>query len=409
MTGASISDLPFQFDSKTNELHDRLTCFMQDHVYPAEQSYRESLENGGSRWQIPPVMEEMKKMARDAGLWNLFIPDQELGAGLDNLSYAPLAEQMGRSLIGAEVFNCNAPDSGNMEVLWRYSSEQQQQQWLQPLLAGNIRSAFCMTEPAVASSDATNIETTISRDGDQYVINGHKWWSSGALDPRCSIFIVMGISNPGNDRHHQHSMILVPANTSGVEIVRPLTVFGYDDAPHGHAEITFDNVTVPADNLILGEGRGFEIAQGRLGPGRIHHCMRMIGLAQRALESMCERAASRQAFGKSLSDMGGVRQVIARSAAEIEQARLLTLNAAAKIDQFGNKAARNHIAMIKIVAPAMAQRVLDRAIQVFGGAGVCQDHFLAHAWAAARSIRIADGPDEVHLAALGKWVIRENT
>lgn len=407
MPDDSITDLPFQFDPNTADLLDRLTSFMQDHVYPAEQQYREALETGDDRWQIPPVMEKMKRRARDAGLWNLFMPDHELGAGLDNLSYAPLAEQMGRSLIGAEVFNCSAPDSGNMEVLWRYGSDQQRQQWLAPLLEGSIRSAFCMTEPAVASSDATNIKTTITREGKGYLVNGHKWWSSGALDPRCEIFIVMGITNPDNSRHQQHGMILVPANTPGVKIIRPLTVFGYDDAPHGHAEITFDNVSVPAHNLILGEGRGFEIAQGRLGPGRIHHCMRMIGLAQRALEDMCKRVVKRQAFGKSLSEMGSIRQTIARSAADIGQARLLTLNAAANIDRHGNKAARNHIAMIKIVAPGMAQRVLDRAIQIFGGAGVSQDHFLAQAWAAARSIRIADGPDEVHLQALGKSLIRE--
>jgi len=404
-----ITDLPFQFHADTRELLERLTAFMQEHVYPAEQQYRDSLAAGDDRWQIPPVMEEMKKLARDAGLWNLFMSDSALGAGLDNLSYAPLAEQMGRSLIGAEVFNCSAPDTGNMEVLWRYGSEQQKKQWLEPLLEGTIRSAFCMTEPAVASSDATNIAATITRDGDSYIVNGQKWWSSGAMDPRCKIFIVMGISNPDNSRHQQHSMILVPVDTAGVDIIRALTVFGYDDAPHGHAEINFDNVRVTADMLILGEGRGFEIAQGRLGPGRIHHCMRMIGLAQRALESMCQRASSRQAFGKSLSDMGSIRQLIAKSAAEIEQARLLTLNTAAKIDHDGNKAARNAIAMIKVVAPKMAQRVLDRAIQVFGGAGVSQDYFLAHAWAAARSIRIADGPDEVHLAALGKWVIREHS
>jgi acyl-CoA dehydrogenase len=350
-------------------------------------------------------MEEMKARAREAGLWNLFLPESERGAGLTNLEYAPLCEIMGRSPIAPEVFNCAAPDTGNMEVIERYGTEEHKKQWLEPLLDGKIRSAFCMTEPAVASSDATNIEARIERAGNGYVINGRKWWSSGAGDTRCQIFIVMGKTDPETDRHRQQSMILVPRDTPGVRLVRPLTVFGYDHAPHGHWEVDFDNVKVPADNILLGEGRGFEIAQGRLGPGRIHHCMRTIGLAERALESLCKRAAGRVAFGKAILDQAVVRDAIASSRIEIDQARLLTLKAAYMMDTVGNKAARAEIAMIKVVAPNMALAVIDRAIQVHGAAGVSGDFDLAAAWAHARTLRLADGPDEVHRAALAKLEI----
>lgn len=398
--------MDFSYSPKVIDLRERLIAFMEAQVYPAEKIYREQLEQAPSRWNIPPIMEALKVKAKAADLWNLFLPESEYGAGLTNLEYAPLAEIMGRSLIGAEVFNCSAPDTGNMEVLVRYGSPEQKEKWLKPLLDGEIRSGFAMTEPDVASSDATNIRMSIERDGDAYVINGRKWWTSGAMDPRCEILIVMGKTDPEAARHQQQSMILVPRDTPGVHIIRPLTVFGWDDAPHGHAEIVFENVRVPAGNLLLGEGRGFEIAQGRLGPGRIHHCMRLVGCAQRALEMMCRRAQSRVAFGKPLSDQGSVREDIAHSQCEIEQARLLTLSAADKMDREGNKAARDLIAMIKIVAPSMAQRVLDRAIQLHGGGGVSQDFFLAPAWAYARTIRLADGPDQVHLAALAKQLLR---
>jgi acyl-CoA dehydrogenase len=351
-------------------------------------------------------MEQLKQAAHSAGLWNLWCPLEQYGAGLSNYEYATLAEVMGRSLIGSEPFNCSAPDTGNMEVLMRYGSDAQRRRWLEPLLAGEIRSAFCMTEPAVASSDATNIECSIQADGDDYVINGRKWWASGALDPRCAIFIVMGKTDPTAATYRQQSMILVPSDATGVKIMRPMQVFGTDDAPHGHAEIVFDNVRVPAANLLLGEGRGFEIAQGRLGPGRIHHCMRLIGIAQRALESMCRRADQRVAFGGPLSAQGTVRDAIARSACEIEQARLLTLHAAHALDLYGNKEARSAIGMIKIVAPQMAQTVIDRAIQIHGAMGVSQDSFLAGAFAYARSIRLADGPDEVHIASLARQLLK---
>ena len=396
----------FSHSDRARDLHARVAQFQRDVVEPAEADYSAHLEQPGQRWTIPPIMEQLKRRARDAGLWNLFLPDAEHGAGLSNLDYAPLAEIMGRSLIAPEVYNCNAPDTGNMEVLAQYGSVAQKERWLAPLLAGEIRSAFAMTEPDVASSDATNIATRIVREGDDYVVDGHKWWTSGACDPRCAIFIVMGVTNPAAPAHQRHAMILVPRDAHGVTVVRPLSVFGFDDAPHGHAEMRFDNVRVPKENLILGEGRGFEIAQGRLGPGRIHHCMRLIGLAQRALESMIARANSRVAFGKPLAAQGIVQHAIAESRCDIEQARLLTLSAAAALDRHGNKAARDAVGMIKIVAPRMACAVIDRAIQIHGGLGVCQDSFLAHAYAAARALRLADGPDEVHIAALAKSMLR---
>jgi acyl-CoA dehydrogenase len=381
--------------------------FLEDRVYPAEAVYAQQLDAAPTRWSIPPVMEQLKAAARAAGLWNLFLPESEKGAGLSNAEYAPLCELMGRSPIASEAFNCSAPDTGNMEVLVRYGTPAQQDRWLKPLLAGEIRSCFAMTEPAVASSDATNIECRIRREGDHYVIDGRKWWTSGAMDPRCAIAILMGKTDPGAPKHLQQSMVLVPMNTPGVEVVRPLTVFGYDDAPHGHAEVVFRNVRVPVDNILLGEGRGFEIAQGRLGPGRIHHCMRSIGVAERMLELMCKRASSRVAFGKTLAEQGAVRQAIAHSRIEIDQARLLVMAAARAIDEGGAKGARKQIAMIKVVAPNMALAVIDRAIQVHGGAGVCQDFPLAKAWASTRTLRLADGPDEVHLESIAKQELAE--
>ncbi|WGL16539.1 acyl-CoA dehydrogenase family protein [Microbulbifer bruguierae] len=391
----------FEYSPKVQDLLQRLRQFMTEEVLPAEQTYYQQLEE--DRWGEPPVMEALKRKAQDAGLWNLFMPGTEFGAGLTNLEYAPLAEEMGRVLFSSEVFNCSAPDTGNMEVLTQYGSPAQQERWLKPLLAGEIRSAFAMTEPKVASSDATNIETSIVRDGDDYVINGHKFYISGALNRRCEIMIVMGKTAPdSSDRYRQQSQILVPMNTPGVNVIRPMTVFGYDDAPEGHGEIIFDNVRVPAENLILGEGRGFEIAQGRLGPGRIHHCMRLIGQAQRALELMAARAEQRVVFGRPMSKQGSVREDIAKSACEIEQARLLTLKAADQMDRHGNKAARELISMIKIVAPQMACNVIDRAIQIHGAAGLGQDFNLARAYAYARTIRLADGPDQVHMMQLGR-------
>jgi len=392
----------FEYSDKVSRLRERVTEFMNEYVYPNEAAYEEYIDASEDRWVIPPIMEELKAKAKEAGLWNLFLPESEYGAGLTNLEYAPLAEIMGRSPIASEAFNCAAPDTGNMEVLVRYGNEEQRKRWLEPLLEGRIRSAFAMTEPAVASSDATNIEASIVRDGDEYVINGRKWWTSGAMDPRCEIFIFMGKTNPDADRHSQQSMILVARDTPGVTIVRPLTVYGYDDAPHGHAEVAFDDVRVPVSNLLLGEGRGFEIAQGRLGPGRIHHCMRCIGAAERALEAMCKRADERVAFGRPLANQGVVREAIANSRIEIDQARLLTLKAADMMDKVGNKVARAEIAMIKVVAPTMALNVLDRAIQVHGGGGVCQDFSLARSWANLRTLRMADGPDEVHRNSLAK-------
>jgi acyl-CoA dehydrogenase len=396
--------MDFEFSPKVTELRQRLIAFMNEHVYPNERTWDERVVEG-DRWEPPAMLEVLKEKARAAGLWNLFLPDTygELSPGLTNLEYAPLAEIMGRVLWASEVFNCSAPDTGNMEVLARYGSPEQQERWLKPLLRGEIRSAFCMTEPGVASSDATNIEASIVRDGDDYVLNGRKWWSSGACNRHCRVIVFMGKTDAGNqNRYRQQSMILVPADAEGVTVTRPLTVFGYDDAPEGHAEVNFENVRVPAGNMLLGEGRGFEIAQGRLGPGRIHHCMRLIGLAQRALDEMCLRAETRIAFGRPLSKQQSVREDIARSACEIEQARLLTLKAAERMDKGGNKAARDLIAMIKIVAPAMACRVIDRAIQIHGGAGVSQDFFLARAYSVARSIRLADGPDQVHMMQLGR-------
>ena len=391
----------FEFTDKVKSLQKRLQAFMDEHIYPNEQNYQDEL-NPDDRWRPSEVIEGLKPLARAAGLWNLFLPESEDGAGLTNLEYAPLCEIMGRSTMAPEVFNCSAPDTGNMEVLARYGTAEQKERWLKPLLAGEIRSCFSMTEPAVASSDATNIESSIVRDGDYYVINGRKWWSSGAGDPRCKISIFMGKTDPTAPKHKQQSMILVPMDAPGVTIERMLTVFGYDHAPHGHAEMTFRNVRVPASNMLLGEGRGFEIAQGRLGPGRIHHCMRLMGVAERALETMCRRADSRVAFGKKISEQGTIRANIADSRMEIEQARLLVLKAAYMMDTVGNKAAREEIAMIKIIAPNVALRVIDRAIQAYGAAGVCQDTFLAGAWANSRTLRLADGPDEVHRESVAK-------
>ena len=398
--------MSFELSAKAKELQQRLRRFMAAYVYPNEQRFQQ--EVALERWKPTKILEELKSKARQEGLWNLFLPKDPNGAGLTNLEYAPLCEIMGRSHMAPEVFNCSAPDTGNMEVLARYGTREQKEKWLKPLLAGEIRSCFAMTEPDVASSDATNISASILRDGDDYVINGRKWWSSGAGDPRCKIAIFMGKSDPTAPAHKQQSMILVPLETPGVRIVRLLTVFGYDHAPHGHAEINFENVRVPAANMLLGEGRGFEIAQGRLGPGRIHHCMRCIGIAERALETMCKRVESRVAFGKPLAEQGTIRAGIAESRMEIEQARLLTLKAAHMMDTVGNKRARAEIAMIKIVAPNMTLRVLDRAIQSHGGAGVSQDTFLAGSWAMVRTLRLADGPDEVHVESIAKWELAKN-
>ena len=394
----------FEFSPKVQDLRERLQAFMDEHVYPNEALYLKQ-HAAGDPWEPAKIIDELKDRAKEAGLWNLFLPREygEFSPGLTVLEYAPLAEIMGRVLWASEVFNCSAPDTGNMEVLARYGNSAQQKEWLLPLLDGEIRSAFAMTEPEVASSDATNVQTSIVRDGDDYVINGCKWYISGACNNRTKIMIVMGKTDPdGENRYMQQSMVLVPMEAEGVTVVRPMKVFGYDDAPEGHAELTLDNVRVPVSNLLLGEGRGFEIAQGRLGPGRIHHCMRLIGMAQRALEAMCVRAETRIAFGKPLSKQQSVREDIALSACEIEQARLLTFKAASRMDEGGNKAAKDLISMIKIVAPTMACTVLDRAIQVHGAAGVSQDFFLAHAYAAARTIRLADGPDQVHMMQLGR-------
>ena len=398
----------FDFSPQVKELQQRVGAFMEEHVYPAEARYEEHCA-GPDKWQPVPVIEELKPKARAAGLWNLFLPESGHGAGLTNLEYAPLCEIMGRSPLGPEVFNCSAPDTGNMEVFERYASPEIKERWLKPLLAGQIRSIFAMTEPQVASSDATNIASSIDRDGDHYIINGRKWWSSGAGDPRCKVAIFMGKSDPAAPKHKQQSMIVVPMDTPGVTIQRMLTVFGYDHAPHGHGEIVFENVRVPAGNLLLGEGRGFEIAQGRLGPGRIHHCMRLLGVAERALEAMCRRVRSRTAFGKTIAEQGTIRADIAQSRMEIEQARLLVLKAAWMMDTVGNKIARAEIAMIKVIAPNVALRVLDRSIQAHGGAGVCQDFHMAAAWANSRTLRLADGPDEVHIEAIAKFELAKIT
>jgi acyl-CoA dehydrogenase len=400
--------MEIEFSEHSLQLREKLTKFMDAHIYPNERVYHEQLEHLPSRWQIPPVMEELKAKARAAGLWNMFLPHGDGGAGLSNFDYAPLCEVMGRSPIAPEIFNCSAPDTGNMEVLVKYGTAAQKERWLKPLLAGEIRSCFAMTEPDVASSDATNIQSRVVRDGEHYVINGRKWWTTGAPDPRCKISIFMGKTDPNGPRYLQQSMILVPMDAPGVKMVRPLTVFGYDHAPHGHGEVVFENVRVPAGNILLGEGRGFEIAQGRLGPGRIHHCMRAIGLAERSLEAMIRRVRQRVAFGKPLSEQGVIRHQIAQSRIEIDEARLLTLHAAQVMDNHGNKAARKEIAMIKVAAPNMALRVIDRAIQAHGAAGISGDFDLAAAYAHARTLRIVDGPDEVHLEAIAKMELGKN-
>ena len=400
--------MDFDYSPKVKALQKRVQDFIDAHVYPNEETYVTQLNTQGDRWQIPPIMEELKAKAKAVGLWNLFLPESERGAGLTNLEYAPLCEIMGRSFIAPEVFNCSAPDTGNMEVLERYGTEEHKKQWLEPLLEGKIRSCFAMTEPAVASSDATNIESSIVRDGDTYVINGRKWWSSGMGDPRCKIIIFMGKTDPNNpDRYRQQSQILIPRDTPGIRVVRMLSVFGYDDAPHGHAEVEFKDVRVPASNLLLGEGRGFEIAQGRLGPGRIHHCMRLIGQAERALEKMCKRAKARVAFGKPISERTVTQGRIAESRILIDQARLLVLKAAHMMDTVGNKAARMEIAMIKVMAPNMALKVIDWAMQVHGGGAVAEDFGLAHAYAQARTLRFADGPDEVHRNQIARLELRK--
>jgi acyl-CoA dehydrogenase len=397
--------MDFEFSPKVKELQERLTDFMDENVYKNEEVFEEQLNKNG-RWTIPPILEELKTKAKKDGLWNLFLPESDYGAGLKNIEYAPLCEIMGRSPIGAEIFNCSAPDTGNMEVFVRYGTEEQKEKWLKPLLNGEIRSSFAMTEPAVASSDASNIQGSILRDGDDYVINARKWWTSGAMDPRCKVIIFMGKTDPNADKYKQQSMILIPKDTNGVKVLRHLPVFGYDDAPHGHAEVDFKNVRVPKENILLGEGRGFEIAQGRLGPGRIHHCMRSIGQAERALELMISRAKSRVAFGKTLAEQGVVMDHIATSRSEIDQARLLVLKAAHMMDTVGNKVARKEISMIKVVVPNMTSKVVDRAIQVHGGAGISADFPLAYAYATARYLRIVDGPDDVHNMSIAKLELR---
>lgn len=397
----------FEYSDKAKKLREAVSSFMAEHVYPNEQEMLAQLDKD-DRWQPIEMVESLKAKARSEGLWNLFLPSSEYGAGLTNLEYAPSCEEMGRSTFASEIFNCSAPDTGNMEVLVRYGTEEQKKLWLKPLLNGEIRSAFAMTEVEVASSDATNIETSIKQDGDEYIINGRKWWTSGALDPRCKILILMGKSDPDNsDRYRQQSQILVPLPSEGLTIKRMLPVFGYDDAPHGHAEIVFNNVRVPKTNILLGEGRGFEIAQGRLGPGRIHHCMRLIGLAERALERMCRRTKDRVAFGKPISHHGVTQERIAEARIMIEQSRLLTLKAAYMMDTVGNKIAKKEIAMIKVAAPNMACKVIDWAIQAFGGAGVTADYGLANAYAKARLLRLADGPDEVHRNQIARLELKQ--
>lgn len=404
----SIRKAPvFEFSSKVQDLQRRLNAFMEEHIYPNEKRYYREAEELGP-WKVAPVLEELKPKARDAGLWNLFLPESDHGAGLSNFEYAPLCEIMGRSHLAPEVFNCSAPDTGNMEVLARYGTPEHQERWLKPLLAGQIRSCFAMTEPGVASSDATNVESSIVRDGDEYVINGHKWYTTNATDPRCRICIFMGKSDPNNpDRHKQQSMVLVPLDTPGVTVVRPIAVFGFYGVPDRASEVTFENVRVPVSNILLGEGRGFEIAQGRLGPGRIHHCMRLVGLAEKMLELMCKRSLSRVAFGKAIAQQGVTVERIAESRILIEQARLLTLNAAHRMDTVGNKVAKADIAMIKVAAPKMACQVIDWTIQAFGGGGTNNDFGVASAYATARLLRLADGPDEVHRNQIGKMELRK--
>ena len=399
--------MDFQYSAKTSDYLERLGAFMDEHIYPNEERF-DAQHRAGDRWQEPPLLDELKEKARAAGLWNLFLPDSPHGAGLTNLEYAPLCEMMGRVPWAPEVFNCSAPDTGNMETLILYGTDAQKERWLKPLMDGEIRSCFAMTEPDVASSDATNIRARIERRGDQYVLNGRKWWTSGAGDRRCRISIFMGKTDPSAPTHKQQSMILVPMDAPGVTVRRLLTVYGYDDAPHGHAEVLFEDVRVPASNLILGEGRGFEIAQGRLGPGRIHHCMRVIGLAERCLEAMCRRVRQRVAFGRPLAEQGTIRADIVESRLELEQARLLTLKAAYLMDTVGSKEARAEIAMIKVVAPNAALRVIDRAVQAHGGAGVSGDFGLAYAWALARTLRLADGPDEVHRETIARLELRRH-
>jgi acyl-CoA dehydrogenase len=396
----------FEISERSKELQKKVQAFMDEYIYPNEATYEEQVKK--EPWGVVQIIEDLKPKARAQGLWNLFLPESELGAGLTNLEYAPLCEIMGRVSWAPEVFNCSAPDTGNMEVLVRYANKDLQEKWLKPLLEGEIRSFYGMTEPEVASSDATNIQASITRDGDHYVINGRKWWSSGAGDPRCKVCIFMGKTDPKAEKHKQQSMIVIPMDTPGVKIERMLSVFGYYHNPHGHGEVTFTNVRVPASNLLLGEGRGFEIAQGRLGPGRIHHCMRQIGQAERALELMCKRVTSRTAFGKKIADMGTIRADIAMSRIEIDQARLMVLKAAQMMDAVGNKVARTEIAMIKVIAPNLALRVIDRAIQAHGGGGVCQDFPLASMWAHARTLRLADGPDEVHMETIAKLELKKH-
>jgi acyl-CoA dehydrogenase len=398
----------FDYDEKTRYLLEKLEGFMDEHVYPNEEAYFRQHEELPDRWQVPPMLDELKAKARAAGLWNLFLPESEQGAGLTNLQYAPLCEVMGRVAFAPEVFNCAAPDTGNMEVLVRYGSPEQRKRWLEPLLEGRIRSAFAMTEPGVASSDATNIETAIRREGEEYRIDGHKWWTSGICDRRCEILIVMGKTDPTGPAHAQQSMILVPRDTPGITVKRHLPVFGFDDAPHGHGEVLFENVRVPAGSILLGEGRGFEIAQGRLGPGRIHHCMRVIGVAERALEKTCQRLMARTAFGKKLYEHSVWEERIANARIEIECARLLTLKAAHMMDTVGNKVARAEIAMIKVKAPVMALQVIDDAIQAHGGAGVTEDFGLARTWASMRTLRLADGPDEVHRRSIARLELKKH-
>ncbi len=401
--------MDFSHSDKVKELLARVTAFMDEHVYPNEKTYADQMTAfGADRWQVPQIVEDLKVKAREAGLWNLFLPESDRGAGLSNLEYSALCEVMGRSGFASEVFNCAAPDTGNMEVLERYGNERHKREYLQPLLDGKIRSAFLMTEPDVASSDATNIETSIVREGDEYVINGRKWWSSGVGDPRCKIAIVMGKTDPEAETYRQQSQILMPMDTPGIEIIRMLPVFGFDDAPHGHAEVQMTNVRVPVENLLLGEGRGFEIAQGRLGPGRIHHCMRTIGTAERALEMMCQRLLTRTAFGKKIAEHSVWEQRVAEARIDIEMARLLTLKAAYMMDTVGNKVARAEIAMIKVAAPRIALKIIDDAIQAFGGAGVTTDFGLAKMYAGIRTLRIADGPDEVHNRTIAQLEFRKH-